>query len=207
MALGTFPGNCPHCGTRRVSFRILNIIPNDDSISHKDIFAICQNCDRGVAGEAYLVYNRTENSYKFEDIKILPFRSNYLTLKYIPTGVEVNFTEGEASMWDGRYNAAGMVFRKALELGMKAKFPNFEGRLKNCIDRAQKEGLLTEEMANWAHRIRSIGNDAAHEDQFSKEDAEELQTFTHLVLLYLFTLPGMMENAQEGKKIKSWKRR
>ena len=34
------------------------------------------------------------------------------------------------------------------------------------------------------------------EEPFVKEDAELLSTFTRLVLLYLFTLPGMLNEAR-----------
>lgn len=200
MSLGTFSAKCPHCGTRSVAFNVLNCIPEHPSHYRKDIFSVCQRCKRGVSGEASVDYNNDGKPYGFHDVKFFSFQFRALALEHIPEDVEVNFREGEANIWDGRYNSAGMIFRKALEMGMKIKFPKFEGSLKGRIDRAKEKGHLTKDMADWAHNIRSFGNDAAHEPDFSEEDAEEMQTFTRLVLLYLFTLPGMMKVAREKKE-------
>jgi hypothetical protein len=48
-------------------------------------------------------------------------------------------------------------------------------------------------MREWAHQIRELGNDAAHdEDPFTEHEAQTLQAFTELFLTYSFTLPGMI---------------
>ncbi len=89
------------------------------------------------------------------------------------------------------------MFRKALDTGLKAKFPDIKGTLFERIDEAARQNKLTPSLAEWAHQIRLDGNDAAHDEEpFSKEDAERLQTFTELVLLYLFTLPGKLDEAR-----------
>ena len=73
-----------------------------------------------------------------------------------------------------------------------------KGTLYNRIEEAAKKQDLTPALAEWAHQIRLGGNDAAHEEEpISKNDAEELSKFTRLVFLYLFTLPGMLEEAQK----------
>lgn len=54
-----------------------------------------------------------------------------------------------------------------------------------------KEGLITKDMQEWAHKIRLEGNEAIHElEEPTKEQAVELQLFTELMLTYLFTLPA-----------------
>ena len=95
------------------------------------------------------------------------------------------------------YDAAGSMFRTALEAGLKEKFPKVEGMLKARIQQAADQHGLTPDLADWANRIRLDANAAVHDDEFSKEDAENLHAFTELVFMYLFTLPGMLENAQE----------
>ena len=65
------------------------------------------------------------------------------------------------------------------------------------IQQAAAQHGLTPDLADWANRIRLDGNAAVHDDEFSKEDAESLHAFTELVFMYLFTLPGMLEEAQE----------
>ena len=95
------------------------------------------------------------------------------------------------------YDAAGTMFRTALEAGLKEKFPAIGGMLNQRIQQAATNHGLTPDLAEWADRIRLDANPAAHDDEFSKEDAENLHAFTELVFMYLFTLPGMLENAQE----------
>ena len=93
------------------------------------------------------------------------------------------------------------MFRKALDVGLKVKFPDISRTLSlfQRIEKAEETGGLTPELAEWAHQIRLDGNDAAHEEEpFSKEDAENLHTFTDLVFRYVFTLPGMLTEAQGG---------
>lgn len=95
------------------------------------------------------------------------------------------------------YDAAGSMFRKALDVGLKTKFPDMKGTLYVRIKKAAKEHKLTPDMAKWAHQVRLGGNDATHEEEpFSEEAAKELASFTRLVFLYLFTLPGMLKNSR-----------
>ena len=98
----------------------------------------------------------------------------------------------------GAWDAAGSMFRKVLDTGLKSKFSSHKGRLVDRIEKAAKQGELTPELAKWAHQIRIDGNDAAHEEKpFSEEDAKRLQTFTELVLIYLFMLPGMLAKVRD----------
>ncbi len=210
-----FQGNCPYCGTRQVAFEILRFTPDDlrgltmtiggmnfPVPMDVDIFAKCAQCDRGVAGEARITLDRGASGIEILEPKVFS-RPDIPTLRHIPPDVRDIFREGQESMWDKRYMAAGAMFRKALEAGMKIKFPELRGSLQRCIDQAKKDSLLTAEMAEWAHQIRSLGNEAAHEERFLEDDAKELHTFTLLVLLYLFTLPEMMKNAREKNKLDS----
>ena len=49
-------------------------------------------------------------------------------------------------------------------------------------------------MKEWAHEIRCLGADAAHdEDPFTENEAKSLQPFTELFLTYAFMLPGMLD--------------
>ena len=55
-------------------------------------------------------------------------------------------------------------------------------------------------MKKWAHEIRLGGNEALHEpEDFTREEAERLQTFTELFLTYAFSLPAMLRESFEPK--------
>jgi hypothetical protein len=59
------------------------------------------------------------------------------------------------------------------ELGCGDKKDNLSKR----IDKARENGILTESMRQWAHRIRLDGNEAAHELNANSEEAKEFVDF------------------------------
>ena len=186
--------NCPYCYTSSVGFTIEYIRTwgewrgEGDYASYEDALAICGFCNRTVLAE-------------FEDgemVRIIP--SPPEPPMYLPDNVENYFRQGVNNL-SGNYDAAGSMFRKALETGLKQKFPDDKNRtfkpLKKRIEEAAKQGNLAPDLAEWADKIRDGGNDAVHEEEpFLEEEAQDLRYFTELVLLYLFTLPEKLELAR-----------
>ncbi len=140
---------------------------------------------------------RTRDS-SFGEVTIAPTLPSTGAPPHTPANVERFFEQGMANL-SGQWDAAGAMFRKALDTALTAKFPDIKGSLAQRIQKAGDDGLLTSDMAEWAHEIRRLGNEAVHEDDpFSEGDARVLHSFTDLVLRYLFTLPGMMAVARAG---------
>ena len=111
---------------------------------------------------------------------------------HLPENVRTYYLEAVADV-KARPNAAGAMFRKALDVGLKAIDPDAKGNLHKRIDAAAKSGAITSDLAEWSHHIRLEGNDASHdEDPYTAGEAERLHRFTELVMMYLFTLPGML---------------
>jgi hypothetical protein len=93
----------------------------------------------------------------------------------------------------GNEEAAGTMYRKALDIGLKIVSPSVTGVLKSRIAELVRQNLLTPSLGEWAQQIRLLGNEAAHEiDQPSREELAALRDFSDLVLRYLFTLPEMV---------------
>ena len=92
------------------------------------------------------------------------------------------------------------MFRKALEVALKVKFPDLNSSWTpyKRIEQAAKNNKLTPELAEWAHQIRVLGNDAAHEEVFTQAQAREMSAFTEIMLQYMFTLPGDLEAARKA---------
>ena len=110
---------------------------------------------------------------------------------HLPDKAKQHYAEAVKSMGVS-LSGAGMLFRKALE----ASLPG-DGKLVNKIAKATKNGDLTPAMGEWAHRIRVVGNAAAHEiDDLTLEEIQELRDFARLFLMYLFTLPEMLASAK-----------
>ena len=114
---------------------------------------------------------------------------------HLPENVRSYYLQAVSNVKTGP-DAAGAMFRKALDVGLKIVDPkNRNKKLAARIDAAAEAGILTKDLAEWSHRIRDEGNDASHdEDPYTREEAEQLHHFTQLVLMYLFTLPGMLRN-------------
>jgi hypothetical protein len=98
----------------------------------------------------------------------------------------------------GGANAAGAMFRRALELATREIDTSAPAgiNLKQRIERLP-DNIVTPAMKEWAQHIRLEGNDAVHgPDEYSEEDAKELHTFAELFLTYAFTLPAMLNQAK-----------
>jgi hypothetical protein len=71
-----------------------------------------------------------------------------------------------------------------------------DGTLYARIDEAVKAGVLTQKMADWAHRVRLDSNNPRHVDEknphMSPEDAKRAFDFANALAEYLFILPSRM---------------
>ena len=69
------------------------------------------------------------------------------------------------------------------------------------INEAKKQGLITEDMANWAHHIRIEANGSRHRKigapLATKEDAEQSLEFAIALAEFLFVLPARVTKGIE----------
>jgi hypothetical protein len=112
----------------------------------------------------------------------------------LPPDVERVYLQAERNFpIAGNEEAAGTMYRKALDVGLKIIAPSVAGVLKARIATLVQQNLLTPSLGEWADQIRLLGNETAHEiDQPTREEVEALRNFSDLVLRYLFTLPAMV---------------
>ena len=205
--MASFQDDCPHCGTRSVAFLIRHEHKATKVASkHWYTLAVCGQCSRGVLATFLTPDDREPSLYLDRQITgklakpvLSPAPPDIEAPEHTPPNVARYYTQGMENViknWD----AAGVMFRKVLDVGLKNTFPNdSKGTLYERIKRAADRHDLTPELAKWAHQIRLDGNDAAHDEKpFSEEDAKRLQVFTDLVLRYLFTLPEMVKEAQQA---------
>jgi Domain of unknown function (DUF4145) len=113
----------------------------------------------------------------------------------LPPEVERIYLQAERNFpIDGNEEAAGTMYRKALDVGLTLVDPSVTGVLKTRIAELVKQNKLTPSLGEWATQIRLLGNEAAHEtDQPTREELTALRNFSDLVLRYLFTLPEMVK--------------
>ncbi|MCW0233758.1 MAG: DUF4145 domain-containing protein [Ferrovibrio sp.] len=114
---------------------------------------------------------------------------------FLPDNVRVPFQQALDNLTRKNWDAAGMMFRKALEVGTKAIDPSLASKkLVVRIDELAARYAITPDLKDWAHKIRIGGNDAAHDDDpFEETEAVDLEYFCRLFLTYVFTLPAKLK--------------
>lgn len=120
--------------------------------------------------------------------------------EYLPDVVARAFRQGETNLnVEDHAEAAATMFRRALDTGLKIRFPGYDGNLHPKIRKLAEDHVIPESLAEWAHEVRGIGNDGAHDlEGCSQEDAEAARDFVDAVLRYLFSLPGMIAARRPG---------
>jgi uncharacterized protein DUF4145 len=123
----------------------------------------------------------------------------------LPPNVERIYLQAERNFpVAGNEEAAGTMYRKALDVGLKIIDPSVTGVLKARIAALVKQNKLTPSLGEWADQIRLLGNDTAHdEDALTRAEITALRSFSDLVLRYLFTLPEMVEARKAATAPKS----
>jgi hypothetical protein len=139
--------------------------------------------------------------YNWQIVSFWPAVPGPLIPEYLPVEVERIYLQAERNFpIPGNEEAAGTMYRKALDVGLKIIDPSVAGTLKARIETLVKQHRLTPSLGEWAQQIRLLGNETAHEiDQPTREEVEALRNFSDLVLRYLFTLPTMVEARRKAK--------
>ena len=213
-SLPVFQANCPWCGTKGVGFVLhLELLWEAYGDTHRyDVLGQCACCDRGAVltfranrrdGSPMKQFRATRGTHigGASCERISPTPASTDAPRHIPTESIANFfRQGKENENSSFWDAAGAMFRKALDVGLKVKFPDIKSSLTlyERIEQAAKDNNLTPELAQWAHRIRALGNDAAHEEVFTEAQAREISAFTEIMLQYMFTLPGDLEAARKA---------
>jgi hypothetical protein len=122
--------------------------------------------------------------------------------EFLPPDIERAYLQAERNFpIEGNEEAAGTMYRKALDVGLKKIDSTLTGPLGAKLKTLAAQGKLTPDVADWADHVRELGNDAAHEESgIPRKDLEDLRGLTEMVLRYLFTLPNMSKK-RRGEKL------
>ncbi len=202
--MATIVTDCPHCGARNAAFEIPFSKPHYRKRSVHVVLGICPGCGDGIVatiydgGTSYEPFKQPGDLLSNKQFRVLgldPKRHSAQAPDNIPDAVAQSFIEGVESLHDGRNTAAVAMFRRALELGLKQHTPEIDAwKLEKRIDKLAAAHRITPDMQQWAHKIRLEGNEAVHElEAPTKEQATDLQLFTEMLLLYLYTLPAKVQ--------------
>lgn len=122
--------------------------------------------------------------------------------KHTPPAVAQDFVEAKTSLRIGNFKAASIMAGSAIETAL-VEFGAQKGGLKDKIDKLASEHVLTPALAEWAHEVRGIRVDTAHQAErgatVSEADAQQAVHFAEMLFYYLYTLPGMIEERRSER--------
>jgi hypothetical protein len=208
--MATLIHDCPYCGAKGMTFTAAHASGHKTKSASWNMLLICSGCGEGVvtvvqdaAGTGYDplqhltdLQTKSINGAKYHVLSIEPKAKPIDIPEHLPLIVAKAFKEG-CDIIKLAPNSACAAFRRALELALKDLSPDIDAwKLEKRIDRMAAEGKLTPALKDWAHQLRLDGNVAVHEDDATLEEAQQIESLTRFVLLYLFTLPESVRLAR-----------
>lgn len=126
--------------------------------------------------------------------------------EHLPESINDVVVEANKCLSAQCWNAAGAMYRLALDLSTKELLPdqgepaakvrrNLGLRLPWLFDK----GLLPADLKSLAECLQQDGNDGAHDGTLQKEDAEDLHDFTFELLRRLYTEPARVRIANDRR--------
>ena len=206
-----FAHDCPHCLTKGAGFTIAYQWGSRGPLDRANLLAVCGVCNLGMTIESYDVGSSSHsdlirNSVDYPGSRFL-IRATWPQIELgIPEGVPENvgkfYSQGLENLRAERWDAAGAMFRKSLDVS--TKIIDVESRDKTLFARINHlvtNGLLTPAMGDWAHEIRLDGNSAVHDEEpETGDDAAATQKFAEAFLIYSFSLPQLVAENRAGRE-------
>lgn len=199
--------DCPHCLQPGVRFTLVQEMLRYERDPSRGMVSFwrCSLCGLGITAlneeSVQSIFSR-KNGLALSEVWPKPYWHD--APGYLPDGVKELYLEASEHRKRGHLNGACMMFRRTLEVALKAAYPDprdteeHSVNLKKRIQRLADEGILTRSLHEWAHHIRELGNGAAHGIETpTATEAADLEAFTRLFMLYVFTLPEMIRRQKE----------
>lgn len=120
----------------------------------------------------------------------------------VPDKVARTYIEAAEARTRQHWNAACGMYRRAMELALKAFAPEIDPwKLEKRIDQLAAQHRITTDIQQWAHELRLDGNEALHgDDDATEEMTEQMHHLTHFLLIYLYTLPAQILEARARRE-------
>lgn len=203
--------NCPHCDTKSAGFTYMSefVVPQKQ-VTYA-VTACCNVCGMPICVVLYnppahrdgrkpsdFTGNLMSSGGRFEVVAMYPSSVLDDSPSDIPENVRNAFLQASGSRRAQHFDAACGMYRRAMELALKAFSPDIEAwKIEKRIDRMAAENKITSELKIWAHELRLDGNDALHgDDEATSEMAAQMHELCKFLLIYLYTLPAQVEEAR-----------
>jgi hypothetical protein len=216
--MATFVADCPRCNSKKANLDCYSSIPVKVDFDWKvycEVFAVCRVCHKS----SILLLSQFQDSHDLtstlkEPNKITGFShslTDYLRFErfvtsldnaineppaYLPDQIDRVMREGNKCLSALCWNAAGSMYRLALDLATKGLLPDGEvipSKVKRSLglrlDWLFDNGHLPEELRSLAECVQQDGNDGAHDGTLTEIDASDLHDFSFELLRRLYTEP------------------
>lgn len=216
--MSEFVKDCPRCGARKVTFDIMGdvVLGTIDQLTYVfETLCLCRACNRSTIFVMHGKVKSSSHSWAtgalsqysgslFSDIEVVSHVSisSQITIappEHLPAAVEACFKEGAACLAIQCFNAAGAMFRLALDIATKAMLESYSGTIEPNRDQRTKlayrldflfdENVISPTLRELADSVRHDGNDGAHDGTLTEAEAEDLVDFTRLLLERIYTEP------------------
>ena len=135
--------------------------------------------------------------------KVYPSPLPRSTDERIPELIKNDFDEALLCLSVGANRGAAVLARRALQAMCKDK-GSTKKDLKDQIDELFTKNIITEDLKEWSHEVRYVGNDAAHPNgvEVDKEDAEEIIDLLDSLCEVLYVAPAKAINRKKIREAK-----
>lgn len=185
---------CPHCSVANPNLFIKNTLETNNHFQNNfRVWALylCGTCGGVVVASARAIgYEVSEYFPHAPSVK-----------DDIPDRPRAYFQQAMESL----HAPAGAVMLACSAVDAMLKLKGYtDASLYARIEKAAKNHLITEEMAQWAHDVRLDANDQRHADQEADfptdEDAKRVLDFATAIAEFLFVLPSRVQRGLRNKK-------
>ena len=209
MVKASFDVFCPECNMLveakviaegKGGFRSDAASPIDETITeyHGERYSVCvcRRCQHPflVRESLYTVVGEFES---VTDEQVLYPSESKLLPGALPESVKTAYDQAARSLRASLFEPCVLMSRKCLEA--VCKILNANGcDLNKRLASLHEAGDIDSRLLDWAHQVRLIGNEAAHDIDapVTKEDARDVLDFTEAILIYVFSLTKRFESLQ-----------
>lgn len=146
----------------------------------------------------------------FEEISFQPTLKNIRpSPEHLPSQIHELFEEASKCLSIGCFNAAGAMFRLCLDITTKDIINKNSGKQPTTDNQKTihkrltwifDQGILPRSLDDLSRCIKDDGNDAAHDGNIGKAEAEDLLDFTKILLERIYTEPENIRIAAERRQ-------
>ena len=169
----------------------------------------CVRCQLGIFAVANpLAHAAPSNGYgdlaltpAFQIKEIYPKVPQPDVPEFLPENIERFYSEALDNEIRENWNSCGSMCRKVVDVATKNLGANPDSKMRVRFQELESAKKITPDLAIWGQAIWKDGNDASHDsDPFSEEEAHQIRAFTELFLIYVYSLPGML-NERKAKTV------